>query len=110
MTEKQTYWIADAEGVKAKVSGAEARDEWTKVRGWSETTEPTGQEFQWIRNADHGGKGVMNHEAVLLHEGLGWFPSGPEGYDEPTDSPAAPAPAPASTKPAANANSGDKKE
>jgi hypothetical protein len=110
MTEKQTYWIADAEGVKAKVSGAEARDEWTKVRGWSETTEPVGQEFQWIRNVDHGGKGVMNHEAVLLHEGLGWAPSGPEGYDEPTDSPAALAPAPASTKPAANANSGDKKE
>jgi hypothetical protein len=112
MTQKQTYWIADAEGVKAKVEGTEARDEWTKVRGWSETTEPVGQEFQWIRNVDHGGKGVMNHEAALLHEGLGWVPSGPEGYDdEPVkDSPAAPAPAPATTKPAANANSGDKKE
>lgn len=86
---KQTYWIADADGVKAKVEGAEARDEWISVRGWSETTEPVGYEFQWIRNVDHGGKGVMNHEAVLMHEGLGWVPSGPEGYDdEPADSPA----------------------
>lgn len=106
---KQTYWIADADGVKAKVEGTEARDEWISVRGWSETTEPVGYEFQWIRNVDHGGKGVMNHEAVLMHEGLGWVPSGPEGYDEPTDSPAKPS-APASTKPAASATSGDKKE
>lgn len=108
-----TYWIVDAAGVKAKVEGAEARDEWTKVRGWSETTEPVGQEFQWVRNVDHSGKGVMNHAAALLHEGLGWFPSGPEGYDEPTtdsqpEKPAASASA--SPKPAANATSGDKKE
>jgi hypothetical protein len=104
MTEKkQTYWIADVEGVKACVVGPEARDEWTKVRGWSETTEPVGQEFQWIRNENHGGKGVMNHEAVLLHEGLGWFPSGPDGYDEP-------APAPKSSPAPKSASSGDKKE
>lgn len=113
MTEKQqTYWIVDAGGVKARVVGTEARDEWTRVRGWSETTEPAGLEFQWVRNADHGGKGVMNHEAVLLHEGLGWFPSGPEGYDEPSDKKvAAPKLAtPTPTKSAAPATSGDKKE
>lgn len=110
MTEAKKYWITDASGVKAVVEGAEARDEWTRVRGWSETTEPVGYEFQWVRNAAHGGKGVMNHEAALLHEGLDWFPSGPEGYDEPTDSPAAKPSAPASTKPAASAVSGDKKE
>lgn len=108
MTSKNTYWIADAEGVKAKVEGAEARDEWTRVRGWSETTEPVGSEFQWVRNVDHGGKGVMNHAAALLHEGLGWVPSGPDGYDEPADEPA---PEPKSSpKPAATATSGDKKE
>jgi len=106
MTEVKKYWISDVGGVKAVVEGAEARDEWTRVRGWSETTEPTGQEFQWIRNAGHGGKGVMNHEAVLLHAGLGWFPSGPEGYDEPVDAP--PEPAKSSPKSAANATSGDK--
>jgi hypothetical protein len=106
MTDKNTYWIVDVEGVKAKVEGAGARDEWTKVRGWSETTEPTGLEFQWVRNADHGGKGVMNHTAALLHEGLGWFPSGPAGYDEPADEPAPKS----SPKSAATATSGDKKE
>lgn len=107
MTEAKKFWIADSEGVKAVVEGAEARDHWVRVRGWSETTEPTGYEFQWVRNASHGGKGVMNHEAAVLHEGLDWFPSGPDGYDEPsTDSPAE---QPAS-KSAAKATSGDKKE
>jgi hypothetical protein len=106
---KNTYWIADVEGVKAKVEGADARDEWTRVRGWSETTEPTGLEFQWVRNEAHGGKGVMNHEAALLHEGLGWFPSGPIGYDdEPAAEPVAEHKS--STKSAATATSGDKKE
>jgi hypothetical protein len=97
---KNVYWIADQQGVKARVVGAEDRDFWTKVNGWSETTEPVGQEFQWVRNENHGGKGVLNHAAAVLHEGLGWCPSGPEGYDEPTDPPAvASAPVPANPKP-----------
>jgi len=103
---KTEYWIADIEGIKAKVAGVEARDEWCRVRGWSETTEPVGQEFQWVRNLDHGGKGVMNHEAAVLHEGLGWVPSGPPGYDEPDPAPESKS----SPKPAANATSGEKKE
>lgn len=74
---KNTYWIADTEGVKACVVGANVRDQWVRVHGWSETTEPTGLEFQWIRNVDHGGRGVMNHEAAVLHVGLGWVPSDP---------------------------------
>lgn len=106
MPESKKYWIADAEGRKAVVEGAGALAEWTRVRGWTETTEPVGQEFQWVRNAQHGGKGVLNHEAAVLHEGLGWFPCGPVGYDEP----AAAAPSPPSPKSAANATSGDKKE
>jgi hypothetical protein len=108
MTDSKKFWIADVDGVKAVVAGTAARDEWVKVHGWTETTEPVGQEFQWVRNADHGGKGVLNHEAALLHEGLGWFPSGPNGYDEPEE-PAEPEP-PAPTKSAAKATSGDKKE
>jgi hypothetical protein len=107
MPEPKKYWIADPEGVKAVVEGADALAEWTRVRGWVETTEPVGLEFQWIRNVDHGGKGVLNHAAVPDHEGRGWFPCGPPGYDD------APAAAPTSSptpKPAANATSGDKKE
>jgi hypothetical protein len=77
MTAKNTYWIADENGVKACVDGASVRDFWVRVQGYTETTEPTGLEFQWVRNEDHGGRGVMNHEAALLHAGLGWFPSDP---------------------------------
>lgn len=74
---KNTYWIADTEGVKACVSGAAMRDYWTRIQGWTETTEPVGLEFQWIRNVNHGGRGVMNHDAAVLHAGLGWVPSDP---------------------------------
>jgi hypothetical protein len=74
------------------------------VRGWSETTEPTGLEFQWVRNEVHGGRGVMAHDAAVLHEGLGWFPCGPVGYDEPADEPVP------KSSPKAPATSGDKKE
>lgn len=77
MTAKNVYWIADHEGVKACVTGAAARDFWVKVHGYQETTEPVGREFQWVRNEDHGGRGVLNHEAALLHTGLGWHPSAP---------------------------------
>jgi hypothetical protein len=104
---KQTYWIADVNGVKAKVVGADARDEWVKVHGWSETTEPEALEFQWVMNLAHGGKGVMNHTAAELHRGLGWVPSGPESYVEPgEDAPAEPTP----RKSAAPIASGDTKE
>lgn len=75
------FWIADVNGVKACVDSAAEADEWTRVRGWSKADAPTGLEFQWVRNVDHGGRGVMNHEAALLHEGLGWVPSGPPAPD-----------------------------
>lgn len=94
MTTKNVYWIADANGVKACVTGAAARDFWTKVQGYTETSEPAGQEFQWVRNTAHGGRGVMNHEAVLLHAGLGWVPSDPEPVpgtpEQPAETPEAP--------------------
>lgn len=92
MPAKNTYWIADENGVKACVTGAQARDFWTRVHGYTETTEPAGQEFQWVRHELHGGRGVMNHAAVLLHAGLGWFPSDPPpvpGLPEPEPADAA---------------------
>lgn len=109
MTDKQTYWIADAEGVKARVTSAGARDHWVRVKGWTEADEPTGQEFVWVRNEapDHNGKGVMNHEALLLAGGRGWVASGPPGYD---DESALPPIAEPKSSPSKSANSGDKKE
>jgi len=93
----QNYWIADENGVKACVTGEAVRDHWVRVQGYTETTEPVGMEFQWVRNRDHGGRGVMNHEAALLHAGLGWFPSDPPPVpglpeNEPVEAPAAPRP------------------
>lgn len=106
MTEQKTYWIADPEGVKARVTNAEDRDHWVRVKGWAEADEPTGQEFVWVRNEapDHHGKGVMNHDALLLAGGLGWVASGPPGYDEPAPAPAAEP----KSSPSKSANSGDK--
>jgi hypothetical protein len=107
MTTKNVYWIADENGVKACVSGAAARDFWTRVQGYTETTEPTGHEFQWVRNEAHGGRGVMNHEAVLLHAGLGWFPSDPPAVpglpeNEPVEAATPSRPAMSVPPPAAN--------
>jgi hypothetical protein len=116
MSSKKSYWIADTEGVKALVEGADELAQWTRVRGWSETTEPVGLEFQWVRHEVHGGRGVMAHDAAVLHEGLGWFPSDPPppaGLPtdlSPAEAPADAAPSTTATKPAANATSGDKKE
>lgn len=83
-------WIVDPEGNKARVHTTEARTEYVLLHGWTDTTEAVGQEFQHVRNTIHGGRGVLNHEAALLHKELGWVPCGPPGYDDP---------APAGTKP-----------
>lgn len=98
------FWIADSGGAKACVATAADRDQWVKVHGWTEATEPVDGEFQWIRNVDHGGKGRMVHEAVPFHAGRGWVPSGPPGYDEPAPAQPKSSPAPKS------ASSGEKKE
>lgn len=98
------FWIADPEGRKARVLTAEAADEYVRVHGWTETTPPEGLEFQHVRNEhpDHHGRGVMNHEALALHGGLGWVACGPPDYDDP-----APAPVPKSVK---SGTAGEKKE
>jgi hypothetical protein len=103
VTDKQQFWIADAEGRKACVATEADRDEWVKVRGWTEASEPVDGDFQAIRNVDHGGVGYMTHAAVAFHAGLGWLPSGPPGYVEPD-------PAPPKSSPSKSASSGDKKE
>jgi hypothetical protein len=89
MTERATYWIQDVDGVKACVSERRpASDVWiARARlDRGRRHRPTGQQnSSGSATSDHGGRGVMNHAAVLLHEGLGWFPSDPPpppGYSE----------------------------
>lgn len=116
MSEPKKYWMVDAEGAKALVVGAEARDFWT-VHGWSETSEPVEQEFVWLQHEGTGGRGKFNAQAVPLWAPRGWYPSDPpppvnlavahrEAIEAPTAAPAAPSTT--ASKPAANATSGDK--
>lgn len=116
MSEPKKYWIADAEGAKALVVGADARDFWS-TQGWAESTEPVDQEFVWLQHDVHEGRAKFNAQAVPLWAPRGWFPSDPPPPEnlatahrqvvEPPTAPQASAPA---SKSAANATSGDKKE
>lgn len=118
MTEKQRYWIADLEGVKAEVEGVEARNYWTAIQGWSESTPPEGLDFVWLQNVEHGGKAKFVAQAVPLWEPRGWVPCEPPqvvdlatAHQSVEALPAMPQPsAPAPTKPAAPAVSGTTKE
>jgi hypothetical protein len=122
MTDKQKYWIADAAGNHAVVAGATARDEWTKVHGWAESAEPGPQDQVWVTNGDGLRGGRLPYAALQDSHwaGLGFVPDAPP---EPvnltkdpalTDQPAKAAPVAEPEKPttktAAPATSGDKKE
>jgi hypothetical protein len=116
MTDKQKYWIADSEGVKALVVGADAHNYWTAGRRWTDTTEPAGQDWMWLQHNETGGRQKFPAEAAPLWEGRGWLPSDPPEpvnlatahWPTATPVPATPTPAPAD-KPK-TAVSGDKKE
>lgn len=49
MTDKNTYWVRDAAGDYALLTGTDQRDRWLP-HGWTEVDEPTGQEFVWARH------------------------------------------------------------
>lgn len=83
MTNKTMYWIADPEGVYAQVEGADQRDEWTKVRGWTVADEPGPTDQVHVVNENPEiGPGRLPYAAVELHAGLGWSAGPPP---EPVD-------------------------
>jgi hypothetical protein len=84
---KNSYWIADTEGVYAQVEGADQRDEWTKVRGWSEVAEPGPTDQVHVVNENPEIlPGRLPYAAVELHAGLGWKPGPPPApYDATKD-------------------------
>lgn len=115
MSEPKKYWMSDAEGAKALVVGAEARDFWS-TQGWAESGEPEGEEFVWLQHNVTGGRQKFTTAAVSLWAPSGWLPSDPpapvnlavahrEVIEPPAPQTSTPAP-----KPAAPATSGDKKE
>lgn len=113
MTDPKKYWISDAEGVYALVTGAEARDWFTKVKGWTETGEPLGHEQVHVHN-EHPDiiPGRLPFAVLPEMAGLGWYPGPPPGGPEdsaPADQ-AAPVDEPAKPIKAAAPAAGEKKE
>jgi hypothetical protein len=115
MTDKQKYLIRDTEGVLAVVEGAEARDLWTKVRGWSEAdADPQATDMVHVRNENPEiAQGhPVPYGALDGWAGYGFYPAPPP---EPVDlskpqlaEPARPAAEPA--KPVKPATGGESKE
>lgn len=109
---KNTYWLADPEGTRALVEGADERDRLVRTQGWTESSEPGPQDFVWLRHEDPElGMARLTWEAAQLDAwaGRGWTPGGPAAPDAEAPQAAA-EPAPKSSPAKATATSGDKKE
>lgn len=101
---KNSYWITDTEGVFALVEGADERDQWTKVHGWSEAAEPgPTDQVHVVNEHPEVGPGRLPYAAVELHAGLGWTAGPPPAPYDTTKDPVlvdqAPAPVAESVKP-----------
>jgi hypothetical protein len=102
---KQSYWIRDVEGVYALVDGTEARDWWTKVRGWEPADEPGPTDQVHVVN-EHPEilPARLPYGAVPDMAGLGWSagpppdPNGeaPVAAEQPAEQPVKPTKAAAS--------------
>lgn len=78
---KTNYWLTDGYGNKAVAVVAEERDRWVP-RGWSESTEPSGDDRVWMRHGGHGGHAQFPAAVVETWQALGWEASPPP---EPVD-------------------------
>lgn len=85
MTDKQRYWIRDVDGVYAQVEGAEARDQWTKVHGWTEADEPgPTDQVHVVNEHPEVGPGRLPFGAIDgPWDALGWQPGPPPGAEVP---------------------------
>lgn len=79
---KNKYWLHDATGVYAQVEGADQRDYWTRVQGWSEASEPGPTDQVHVQH-DEAGRGRLPFGAIGGGwDGLGWSVAAPP---EPVD-------------------------
>lgn len=104
MTDKITTWLVDETGTKALVEGADERDRLLPL-GWSETTEPAGDEFVWCRHDGITDPARFPAASLEAWRARGWEPSGPPGSvpAQPlTIAQAEPEPAPEPAKTAAS--------
>lgn len=124
MTTKNTYWIKNPNGYYAQVEGADERDRWTKVQGWTEADEPPPTAQVYIQHPDLAEYGLIPFEALGGQwEALGWtagpppeprdITKDPALVDQPAAArvaaPAAPAPAEEPAKPQTPAATGGAK-
>lgn len=108
MTDKQKYWIRDIEGVFAQVE-AEARDMWTRVRGWTEADEPgPADQVHVVHEHPEVGPGRLPYAAVEHWAGLGWSAGPPPEPVDTTGTPAVVEAAPSKPTKSPAAPSGDK--
>jgi hypothetical protein len=114
---KQSYWIADVEGNHALVEGADARDEWTKIRGWSEVGEPgPNDQVHVVNEHPEVGPGRLPYAALAAGlDGYGWRPGPPPPPFDATKDPAltdvaVPVVEPVKPKTPAAAGAAEKKE
>lgn len=103
MTDKQKHWIKDVEGVFALVEN-EARDWWTRVKGWVEAGEPgPTDQVHVINEHPEVGPARLPYGVVPDMAGLGWSagpPADPNGEapapaDQSAAEPAKPTKSPA---------------
>jgi hypothetical protein len=95
MTEKQTYWLVDLNGVKALATGVEERARWNP-RGWSEADEPGPDERIWARCEGVELPAMFPYRAWQeLWQHKGWQPSTPAEPIDPITGVRPPAPVPA---------------
>lgn len=85
---KNVYWVADPGGTLAVVEGAAARDEWTRVHGWTEVAEPRAGDMVWLQHSETGGRAKFPIEAAEQWAALGWRPAAPVPAPDLTKDPA----------------------
>lgn len=83
MTEKHTYWFADADGRRVAAKGAEQRDE-LRATGWQDAAEPADTDLVWMRHETTGQYAPLAAVTLDVWAGRGWHPAVPPA-DHPTD-------------------------
>lgn len=83
MTAKKDFWLVDETGNKALVQGADDRDRLLPL-GWSEATEPTGDEQVWMSHPEVENPARFPAGALAQWQVLGWQPGLPPG-DRPAE-------------------------
>lgn len=79
-------WITDLAGNKALVDDGDA-EAWTRLHGWAETDEPTGNQQVWMSHPDTASPGLIPWGARDYWQGIGWEPSAPPDPHNPTRDP-----------------------